>query len=160
MALDLDFNLNTRILGDTTPKPKKPIVLLVEDSQDDAFFFDWALGKSGLDVQVHHAWHGGEAIEFIKNAVVSGPEALPVFTFLDLKMPIVNGFDVLNWLREQPFAPQVPVVVLSGSDQAQDRELAFKLGAKDYLVKPIRAPVIRQFLTSVIANSEPVPSGE
>lgn len=134
----------------TRADKKKPIVLLVEDSQDDAFIFNWTLEKSGVDASVHHAWHGGEAVEFLSQAWAAGPDALPTITFLDLKMPILNGFEVLDWLRAQPFAAQVPVAVLSGSEQHEDKVRALSLGASNYLVKPVTVAAIQKYLKGTL----------
>lgn len=129
-----------------TNPDKRPLVLLVEDSQDDAFLFRWELQRSGLEVALHHAWHGREAIEFLQSALNSGPEAIPTIIFLDIKMPIVNGFEVLEWLRERAGALSLPVIVLSGSEQAEDIARAFELGASDYLAKPVKAAHFLKYL--------------
>jgi len=64
-------------------------------------------------------------------------------------MPIVNGFEVLEWLRTQPFAAQIQVVVLSGSEHEDDKERAAGLGAADYLVKPVRVADLHRLLRNV-----------
>lgn len=87
---------------DTTTKP---IVLLVEDSEDDAYFFKRTLQKSGHTCVLRRANNGAEAVGFLQTASTSGSETLPHVIFLDLKMPVLNGFEVLNWLRQQSFAP-------------------------------------------------------
>jgi CheY-like chemotaxis protein len=112
-----------------------PILLLVEDD-DDVFFFKRTLSKSGKAFSFHHAPNGSAAIEFIRNA--ANPELLPQIIFLDLKMPVLNGFDVLDWMQKQRFPRAVPVVILSGSEQQNDMDRARLMGAIDYLVKPVR----------------------
>lgn len=114
---------------------QKPILLLVEDSEDDAFIFQWTFEKSGSPMGIHHVTDGAQAIEFLRNA--AGPDSLPQIILLDLKMPVLNGFDVLSWMRKQTFARPVPVVVVSGSAQEEDKTRAQELGAADYLVKPV-----------------------
>ena len=64
-------------------------------------------------------------------------------------MPVLNGFEVLDWLRHQPFAPQMRVIVLSGSEHQNDKDRAQQLGASDYLVKPVRAGDLDRFLKDV-----------
>src|SRR5436190_6948471 len=115
--------------------PQKPTLLLVEDSEDDAFFFERTLQKSGVTCAVHHVTNGAEAIEFLRNALSSDSESLPHAIFLDLKMPVLNGFEVLDWMRTQTFPSQIPVLVLSGSEHQEDKDRAARLGATDYLVK-------------------------
>lgn len=62
---------------------------------------------------------------------------MPDLIYLDLKMPVMNGFEVLDWIRLQPFAASLRLTVLSGSDQEKDRHRAKSLGASRYLVKPV-----------------------
>jgi CheY-like chemotaxis protein len=123
---------------------QKQQLLLVEDSEDDAFLFVWTFDKSGIALEVHHVRNGIEAIDFLREAQNIG--CLPRIILLDLKMPIVNGFEVLAWLQKQTFSPRIPVVVLSGSAQQQDRDRAFLLGADDYLVKPLTAADLHRIL--------------
>jgi CheY-like chemotaxis protein len=121
------------------------IVLLVEDSDDDAFFFERAFANAGVSGLLIHVSNGGEAIKYLESAT---RDSLDLFqshvVFLDLKMPILNGFDVLKWIRERGIA--VEVVVLSGSDIESDMEQARALGAADYLVKPILPPELKKRL--------------
>ena len=115
-----------------------PIVLLVEDSLDDTYFFHRALTKSSIACDFKHVSDGGAAVRFLEQAALN-PEKLPDFIFLDLKMPVLSGFDVLEWLRRQTFGDAPVVFVLSGSNQEADRHRAAQLGATDYLVKPVSA---------------------
>ena len=128
---------------------KSPIVLLAEDSEDDAFFFRHTLQRSELNCTLHHVLDGVAAIEFLQKAFASEPQNLPSTLFLDLKMPILNGFEVLEWIRTQAFAASVQVIVLSGSEQEQDKRRAAQLGAVEYVVKPIRVAHLRRILEPV-----------
>src|SRR5580765_3210050 len=112
-----------------------PILLLVEDSDDDAYFFTRTLEKSGVTCSFHHVTDGAQAIDFLENASRSQEPSLPQIIFLDLKMPTVNGFEVLDWISKQTFSSQIQVIVLSGSEYDDDKERAAKLGAAAYLVK-------------------------
>ena len=134
-----------------TQLDNKPLVLLVEDSQDDAFLFNWALEKCGVDVCLHHAWHGGEAVEFLQQTVARAA-ALPKITFLDIKMPIMNGFEVLQWVRSNPALAALPVAMLSGSEQPRDKALAAQLGANEYLIKPVKTPHLLKYLAAGAVN--------
>src|SRR5437764_8476688 len=118
---------------------KSAIVLLVEDSEDDAFFFERALQKSGMNCSLHHLQNGAEAINYLRKTSRSDQENLPQIIFLDLKMPHINGFEVLEWLEGQPFRTAVQVIVLSGSEHQDDKDRAARLGASHYLVKPVKA---------------------
>ncbi len=127
------------------PAPsEKPALLLVEDDENDAFFFNRRFQQSGLHFQVHRAMDGRAAIEFLRSGLSSG--SLPQAIFLDLKMPILSGFDVLAWMQKQTFPVPVPVIVLSGSEEEQDKDRARRLGAADYIVKPLKVDDLHRFL--------------
>jgi CheY-like chemotaxis protein len=136
---------------------KTPTVLLAEDSEDDAYFFKWRFEQAGLGCVVHHVLDGGAAIEFLRTTKAAEPERLPCLMFLDLKMPVVNGFEVLSWLRERPAYSGMPVIVLSGSDQQIDKDRAFDLGAADYLVKPAKVADMLRYLRDVCPGVEVSP---
>jgi len=135
---------------------KTPLILLVEDSDDDAFFFERELKKSEVSCSLHHVVNGVGAVEFLQNASKNGE--LPHTMFLDLKMPVLNGFDVLEWMRTQTFAVPIQVIVLSGSDHEEDKERAAQLGAAEYLVKPIKVRDILRILQHVGPPQMGVPS--
>jgi DNA-binding response OmpR family regulator len=118
-------------------------VLLVEDSEEDVFFFKRALAKSGVGVELLLAADGKTAVSLLSDREVRQRLGL---VFLDLKLPLLNGFDVLRWIRSEHFDPPLRVVVLSGSAHKSDKALANELGAPDYLVKPITAESIRDRL--------------
>lgn len=111
-------------------------LLLVEDSEDDAYFFLRALRLVNRPTEVVRASDGGEAVAHLRRALAHG-EPLPDYVFLDLKLPTRTGFEVLEWIRGQDLPAEVCVSVLSGSDQSADRERAAALGASGYYVKPI-----------------------
>jgi two-component system response regulator len=133
-----------------------PVILFVEDSEDDTFLFKWTFEKAGSDFRLHHAQNGAEAIEFLRHASQHG--ALPRIVLLDLKMPILNGFEVLTWMQQQTFS--VPVVVLSGSAQEKDKKMALRLGALDYFVKPVSLSELQRILSLVPSNSTGKPWAE
>jgi CheY-like chemotaxis protein len=103
---------------------------LADDSADDIFFLSRALEKSGLNARLDTVQDGVEAIKVLRK---SRPDLL----LLDLKMPKVNGFEVLEWISEKSFLKDLPVVVLSSSDLEEDKQRAKDLGAKGYFVKTV-----------------------
>lgn len=116
-----------------------PDILLVEDSPTTAELFVFALqyNKSSATIQVVR--DGVEALDILLGDAIS-PEsarALPRVILLDLFMPRVDGFEVLQHLRAHERTRLLPVVVYSSSDQESDRREAFRLGANDYLYKPV-----------------------
>lgn len=119
-----------------------PIVLLVEDSEDDVFFFRHALKKTGVPCALFHVADGAAALDYFKTAIATPADPAhpwPDFVFLDLKLPTFSGFEILAWLREQPLPRPLEVTILSGSEHASDIARAKALGAAGYLVKPIAA---------------------
>ena len=120
-------------------------MLLVEDSDDDAFFFERAFEMAQIPGRLIRAINGGEAVEFLQNASEESLDLAPThFVFLDLKLPVLNGFEILKWIRARGIS--IEVVVLSGSDMEADIEQARALGASDYLVKPISPEEMRKRL--------------
>lgn len=114
-------------------------VLLVEDSEDDAFFFTRALKLTDTPVNVVHVADGGEAIDYLQS-VLGGAAPWPDVVFLDVKLPTRTGFEILEWLRAQPAPRRMTVAILSGSDQDADLQRAAALGVTAYFVKPIKVP--------------------
>jgi CheY-like chemotaxis protein len=113
------------------------IFLLVEDNEDDVFFMERAFQQAGVRNPLHVVRNGEEAIEYLSGQNdFSDRERypLPDLIFLDLKMPGVNGFEVLKWMRDQSL--KLPVAVLTSSPEEIDRQRAFELGAECYLLKP------------------------
>ena len=127
-------------------RPKLKI-LLVEDSEDDAFFFDLALKKSGWSCDRVHIIDGGQAVDYLKESCNS--DSIPDLVFLDLKLPVLTGFEVLEWISAENLLPQLHVVILSGSDHQSDIVRARELGATDYLVKPVSSEELKKRLEAV-----------
>jgi CheY-like chemotaxis protein len=119
---------------------KEQIILLVEDDEDDQFFMKIALDKAGIHDPLQIANNGREAIAYLSGGGEFADRRhfpLPTVIFLDLKMPYVTGFDVLEWLRSRgdEFAG-IPVIVLTSSPEQRDQTRACELGARSYLLKP------------------------
>ena len=114
-------------------------VLLVEDDANDVFLMQRAFSKANVTNPLHVARDGQEAIEYL-NHLGSFADATryppPALMVLDLKMPRKNGFETLEWLRQQPGLKRMVAVVLSSSRQMTDINRAYDLGANSYLVKP------------------------
>ncbi len=139
---------------------EKQILLLVEDSEDDAFLFQWTLKEAGTAFSVHRVGNGAEAIDFLRKS--SESSNLPAIVLLDLKMPVLNGFEVLTWMQGQSFSHKVPVIVVSGSAQEEDKIRAKQLGAMDYLVKPVTAADLRRISAQVcpgVKDGKPAETG-
>lgn len=131
------------------PAPKaRPFVLLVEDSDDDVFFFQRTLKKTGQPCTFVHLKDGDVAMAYLTQALASPQsrqDLLPDLIFLDLKLPTYSGFELLEWLHEQKATP-LNVTILSGSDHRGDVERAKALGASSYAVKPLSLEDLRSRL--------------
>lgn len=115
-------------------------ILLVEDSEDDAVFFQHALKEARLAERVRLARDGVEALACIfgANGASDGkPVTRPRLIVLDLKLPRLNGMEVLQRLKMNPHTRTIPVVVWSSSQEKRDLAAAYQLGANSYLVKPM-----------------------
>jgi CheY-like chemotaxis protein len=131
-------------------------ILLVEDNDDDLFFFRRLIGKAGLNPSLSVATDGQQAVEQLKRLLPNGE--LPRLIFLDLKLPLRGGFEVLQWIRSQPSLAGVVVAVLSSSAEARDVEQAYALGAQGYLVKypdPAVFQEIFRLVAALPAGTEP-----
>lgn len=117
-----------------------PVILLVEDSEDDAYFFRRLVKKSGLRLETVHACNGLEAVELLQRALAGDESARPNLILLDLKMPDFDGFDVLSWVQKSSFEPALKIAVLSGSDDESDIRKAKEMGAMAFFAKPMELP--------------------
>jgi len=116
-------------------------VLYVEDNPDDFVLFQLASRKCGTPFRLQHAADGEEAIAYLDGAGDFGDREehpFPDLVLLDLKMPRLDGFEVLEWIRANPATRSLPVVVLAGSSFRADIRRALELGANSYAAKPAR----------------------
>lgn len=114
-------------------------VLIAEDDPSDVFLLQRAFTSAGIPANLHFVRDGQEAIDYLggeSKFADRGAYPLPDLMLLDLKMPRLNGFDVLEWLRKQPGLRRLLVTILTSSDQARDIDRAYDLGANSYLLKP------------------------
>jgi len=114
--------------------PKGVEILLVEDNAQDAELTLRALKQRNLANRVHVCRDGAEAIDFFDD-VGAGPT--PKVVLLDLKLPKVDGLEVLQRLKRDARTKTIPVVVLTSSREEPDIEKAYALGANSYIVKPV-----------------------
>ena len=115
-------------------------VLLVEDNPDDAGLVLRELKKNHLGNNVIHLPDGAEAIDFIFGRgkyETRKVEDKPKLILLDLKMPKVDGLQVLRSIREDPRTKFIPVVVMTSSREEKDIVESYSLGVNAYVVKPV-----------------------
>ncbi len=108
-------------------------ILLVEDNPDDEALTLRALQKNNISNEVVVARDGAEALDYLHG----NGNALPALVLLDLKLPKVDGMEVLRRVRAEPRTQLLPVVILTTSKEEQDLSNGYKLGANSYVRKPV-----------------------
>jgi two-component system, response regulator len=115
-------------------------ILLVEDNPSDLALALHAFKKHHLANQVQVARDGAEALEFIfctgayaQRKLVNGPKVI----LLDLKLPLVDGMEVLRQIKANPRTQHIPVVMLTSSREERDIVESYQLGVNSYIVKPV-----------------------
>jgi two-component system, response regulator len=142
------------------------IILLVEDNPDDEKLTLRALHKNKISNEVVVARDGVEALEYLlgnETQAGSNLNPLPQVVLLDLKLPKVDGLEVLRRLRAHERTKLLPVVILTSSNEEQDRISGYSLGANSYVRKPVDfnqfMEAARQLGLYWLVLNEPPPSG-
>src|SRR5689334_2392437 len=113
-------------------------ILIAEDSDDEVFLLKRAFAKTCLPWQLRVVPNGQDAIDYLSRKPPYNDDTvfpIPSVVILDLKMPVLGGFEVLDWLNSQPMLSTLPVIIHTSSDQGSDLERAMQLGASAYFVK-------------------------
>jgi CheY-like chemotaxis protein len=116
-------------------------LLVIEDDESDYHFIEMALKETRFPTRVRWVDDGEQAIEYLRGAgrySDRGEFPAPDLITLDLKMPRLDGFELLEWIRAHAEYRHIPVLVMSSSGLQQDIERAYHLGANAYFVKPGR----------------------
>lgn len=131
------------VASDSGHERERHLLLHIEDNKSNLALLEWILDREA-DVELCSAMLGGRGLELAR-------EQQPDLIVLDLQLPDMSGETVLQCLQEDVATRPIPVVILSGDDSVKRRQRLLKLGARDYLVKPLD---IRHFLDVVVANIE------
>jgi len=121
-------------------------ILLADDDSDDREFFQDALNAIALDIVLNMAENGLEALQLLQRAA-----KLPDLIFLDLNMPVRNGYDCLNDIKADERLKNIPVIIFSTSLQQETANEVYNGGASLYVVKPNSFPVLKSLLKKVFA---------
>ena len=144
-------------------------ILVVDDSANDTFLLEQAFKKAAATSRLHATQDGIEARAYLKGEGGFSDRAMhpfPDIVLLDLNMPRMNGFEFLEWLRDDPECESIVVYVLSASARDGDVQRAYELGANSYVVKPSRIEELVSFVTAlhqwhrftVLPTHRPVPA--
>jgi CheY-like chemotaxis protein len=120
--------------------PDNSVILLVEDQENDIQLIRRAFDKAQLPNPLQVVRNGDEAVAYLAGQKQFSNRVefpLPKLVLLDLKMPGLDGFEVLKWIRSQPGLKSLIVVVLTSSDHIQDVNQAYSLGANSFMAKPM-----------------------
>jgi two-component system response regulator len=115
-------------------------ILLVEDNSSDAEMTIRALKKHQLVNKLFHVQDGAEALDFIYSQGIykdRGKQRNPKLIILDLKLPKVDGLEVLKTLKNDAHTKTIPVVIMTSSREEKDLVESYKLGVNSYVVKPV-----------------------
>jgi CheY-like chemotaxis protein len=127
-------------------------VLLVEDAPDDVWLVKRAFASAGLQHPLFAVEDGGQAIDYLcGKGQYADRKAFPLprLVIADLKMPRVDGFQLIKWMRDDIYARMIPIIVMSSSALAQDVNRAYELGANAYMVKPANFLALEQLMTTI-----------
>lgn len=126
-------------------------ILVVEDDAADAFFLEKAFERVLANCAVHRVPDGEAAIAFLEG---TGPYTnraafpLPTVILLDLRMPRMDGFEFLKWLRARPELRLIPTVVYSASENPSDVRRAYEMGANSFLQKRLSMHAVQETMRS------------
>jgi len=131
--------------------PERLRILVAEDVPDNVELLKLAFSRAGVRVPVHYVRDGAETIDYLRGDAGTNPAEprKPTMLLLDLKMPRLDGFGVLQWLRAQPVLRRILVVVFTTSAEQRDVNRAFDLGANSYVIKPVGFPELKEIVTKL-----------
>lgn len=127
-------------------------VLLVEDDLNDIFLVKRAFKKADVPNPLQVVTDGVEAINYLQGTGKYADRAthpMPRLIVMDIKMPRKTGFEVLEWIKRDGMLKRIPVVIVSSSDQPQDINHAYELGANAYMIKPMDFRSVEHLFQSI-----------
>jgi CheY-like chemotaxis protein len=125
----------------------KTLIVVVDDDEDDRDFISAALLEQGKPIEIRTFKGGSEFLSYISNT-----KQLPRLIITDIRMPLVNGFEVIDTVKRDPRTRQLPIVVLSTSGNDEDISKARSLGAAAYFVKPYSFDEYAEITSNIITD--------
>lgn len=124
-------------------------IMLVDDSHDDALLIRRSLTLAGLNNRIFHIHNSRDAVDYLsgKGKYADRKKCpLPDILLLDLKMPEVNGFELLKWARSQPHLSRLIIVVITRTDDPRLIQMCYQLGANSFLSKDGNSEEMKNFV--------------
>ena len=131
-------------------------IIITDDESEDRFFLQKALRRAGVKNPILEFRDGADLLEFLgREAAGQKPLGeIASLLFLDIKMPLVDGFDAMRWIRENPVVKLLQIVIVSSSSLPRDQEQATKLGAARYLEKYPSPEVLAKVVAECAAATQ------
>lgn len=127
-------------------------VLVIEDEQNDVLLLQRAFKKSNVVNPLRLIEDGETAMAYLSGSGEysdRGRFPLPIVVLLDIKLPRMSGFEILEWIKSQPDLSSIPVVVLTSSKEGPDLNKAYRLGANSYLCKPVSFEALVEIIQAI-----------
>jgi CheY-like chemotaxis protein len=124
-------------------------ILYAEDDENYARLLECTLKEGCFQHSLQIVTDGAKAISYLKGEGKYSDRIkfpMPNVVLADLKMPNVNGFELLHWIRQMSSCPQIPVVVLTASDEVKEIQKAYSMGANSFLIKPAHLEDLKELL--------------
>lgn len=114
-------------------------ILLVEDDPGHARLIEKNLRRANITNQIMQASDGQQAIDYLfkEGRYVGSPHDPPLLVLLDLNLPVLNGYQVLKRMKEDPSTRRIPVIMLTTTDDAREITKCYDLGCNVYITKPV-----------------------
>jgi CheY-like chemotaxis protein len=133
-----------------------PILLLLDDTEDDVFLLRLALRRANLSCDLRVVNERREAIDYLRGSAHYGDRLLfplPAVMIINLRLPALAGFDVLSWIREQPRFKDLPVVIVTNIARPVEEQKAHALHATRYLEKSHDFSDLTNYLKSLLPHT-------
>jgi CheY-like chemotaxis protein len=137
----------------------KHIVLLAEDNADDAIFIKRAIRKAGASVSLQHVENGEEAMSYLLGEGFYCDRErypFPALIVTNMKMPRMNGLELLTWIKQQPTLKHLPVLVMSSSENPDEMSKVATLGGSSYFVKTSSLDTLKEVVKHMMSFLPPL----